>query len=179
MSKLPHSSTVKNLMYEMVCRRIDIAHVVGIVSRYMNNLGKEQWMVVKRILKYLRDTNTHALCFGVLNSSLHGYVNSDMVGDKDSKRSTIGYVFTMHGTIVSFILRLQQVVLFSSIEVEYVDATMDSKEMVWLHRFMEELGKKQENIRLYSDRKISIYLANDSTFHSNTKHILLWYHFIR
>ena len=36
----------------------------------------------------------------------------------------------------------------STTEAEYVVSTEDSKEMIWLQRFMEELGKKQENIRL-------------------------------
>jgi hypothetical protein len=44
---------------------------------------------------------------------------------------------------------------------------------------MEELGKKQENSRLYCDSESAIHLANNSSFHSNTKHIQLRYHFIR
>ena len=43
---------------------------------------------------------------------------------------------------------------------------------------MEELGKKQENYRLYSDSQSAIHLANNSAFHSRTKHIQLKYHFI-
>jgi hypothetical protein len=30
--------------------------------------------------------------------------------------------------------------------------------MIWLHRFMEELGKKQENNRLYYDSESAIHL---------------------
>ncbi len=56
MSKVPHASAAGSLMYAMVCTRPDIAHAVGIVSRYMNNLGKEHWMAVKWILEYLRGT---------------------------------------------------------------------------------------------------------------------------
>ena len=51
--------------------------------------------------------------------------------------------------------------------------------MIWLHRFMEGLGKKQENIRLFYDNESAIHLAKNSTFHSKTKHIQLRYHFIR
>ena len=51
--------------------------------------------------------------------------------------------------------------------------------MIWLQRFMEELGKKQENSRLYCDSQSVIHLAKNSAFHSNTKHIQLRYHFIR
>jgi hypothetical protein len=41
MSRVPYSSTVGNLMYVMICTRLDIAHAVGVVRRYMNNPGKE------------------------------------------------------------------------------------------------------------------------------------------
>ena len=88
-------------------------------------------------------------------------------------------MFTVGGTIVSWILKLQQVVALSTMEVEYVTAIEASKEMIWLQRFMEELGKKQENSRLYSDIQSSIHFAKNSTFHSMTKHIQLKYHFIR
>ena len=66
-----------------------------------------------------------------------------MAGDKDSRRSTTGYLFTMGGTSVSWISKLQQVVALSIMEAEYVAATEASKEMIWSQRFMEELGKKQ------------------------------------
>ena len=64
-------------------------------------------------------------------------------------------------------------------EAEYVVATKVSKEMIWLQRFMEELGKKQKNNRMYSDIQSDIHLANKSNFHLKTKHIELKYHFIR
>ena len=44
---------------------------------------------------------------------------------------------------------------------------------------MKELGKKKENSRLYSDNQSAIHIAKNSSFHSNTKHIQLKYHFIR
>jgi hypothetical protein len=66
-----------------------------------------------------------------------------MAGDKDIRRSTIGYVFTIGGTTISWILKLQKVVSLSTIEEEYVSATEASKEMIWLQRFMEELGREE------------------------------------
>jgi hypothetical protein len=179
MSRVPYSSTVGSLMYAMVCIRPDIAHAVGVVSRYMNNPGKEHWEEVKWILSYLRGISTHALCFGVSDTFLQGYVDSDMAGDKDSRRSTTGYVFTISGTTVSWISKLQKVVALSTIEAEYVVSIEDSKEVIWLQRFMEEFKKKQENGRLYCDSESAIHLAKNSTFHSKTKHIQLRYHFIR
>jgi hypothetical protein len=127
----------------------------------------------------LRGTANHALCFGGLETVLQEYVDSDMEGDKDSKRSTTGYVFTIGGTTISWISKLQKVVALSTKDVEYVAAIEASKEMIWLQRFMEELGKKQENSRLYCDSESAIHLAKNSAFHSNIKHIQLRYHFIR
>ena len=43
---------------------------------------------------------------------------------------------------------------------------------------MKDLGKKQENNRLYCDSESAIHLAKNSFFHSKTKHIQLRYHFI-
>ena len=52
MSRVPYSSTVGSLMYAMVFTRPYIPHAVGVVRRYMNNLGKEHWEAVKWILRY-------------------------------------------------------------------------------------------------------------------------------
>jgi hypothetical protein len=73
---------------------------------------------------------------------------------------------------------LQKVVSLSKTKAEYVFAIEASKDMIWLHRFMEELGKKQENNRLYCDNESAIHLANNSAFHLKTKHIQLGYYFI-
>ena len=87
-------------------------------------------------------------------------------------------MFTIGGTTVSWISKLQKVVALSTTEAEYVAITEASKEMIWLQRFMEEVGKKQKDSRLYSDSQSAIHLAKNSAFHSRTKHIHLKYHFI-
>ena len=58
-------------------------------------------MVVKWILRFLRGTKNQALCFFGSNIALLGYVDADMVGDRDNMRSTTGYLFTVGGTIIS------------------------------------------------------------------------------
>ena len=85
-----------------------------------------------------------------------------MTSDKDDRRSTTGDVSTIGGPTVSWILKLQKLVALSTMEAQYVASIEASKEMIWLQRFMEELGNKQENRRLFS----SIHLANKLAFHS-------------
>ena len=107
MTKVTYALIVGSLMYAMVCTRPDIAQAMGVISRFMNNLGKDHWEEVKWILRYLRGNSHYSLCFGGSNSYLQGYVDSDMASDLDGGRSTIGYVFTIGGTILSCIFKLQ------------------------------------------------------------------------
>uniref|UniRef100_A0A803PR66 Retrovirus-related Pol polyprotein from transposon TNT 1-94 n=1 Tax=Cannabis sativa TaxID=3483 RepID=A0A803PR66_CANSA len=43
MSRVPYASVIGSLMYVMVCTRLDIAYALSMVSRFMENLGKEHW----------------------------------------------------------------------------------------------------------------------------------------
>ena len=179
MAKVPYASAIGSLMYVMVCTRPDIAQAVGAVSRYMNNPGKLHWEAVKWILRYLRGTMSKALCFKGGDMVLTGYVDADLAGNVDIRRSTTGYVYTLGGIAVSWGSQLQKIVALSTTEAEYVAVTEASKEMVWLQSFLEELGKKQEDNVLYCDSQSAIHLAKNPFFHSRTKHIQLRYHFIR
>ena len=54
MDTIPYSSAVGSLVYAMVCTRPNIAHEIGVVSRFMENPSKGHWEAVKWIFKYLR-----------------------------------------------------------------------------------------------------------------------------
>ena len=102
MALVPYASAVGSLMYAMVCTRLDIAHAVGEVSRYMMNLGKENWEAVKWLLRYLRGTSSTSLLFGKGKVTLQGFVDADLGGNVDSSKSTSGYIYTISGTAVSW-----------------------------------------------------------------------------
>ena len=112
MTLVPYASTVGSLTYSMVCTRPDIAHTVGVVSRYMANPRKEHWEVVKWLLRYLRGASSTSLCFGKGNVTLQGFVDADLGGDVESSKSTYGYIYTIGGTAVSWMSRLQKCVFF-------------------------------------------------------------------
>jgi len=165
-------------MYAMVCTRFDIAHTVGVVSRFMTNPGIEHWEAIK-LLRYLKGTSNMALCYKSNGTILQGFVDADLGGDVDSRKSTSGYVFTMGGTAVSWMSRLQKCVALSTTEAEYVAISEAGKEMVWLLTFLREIGKDQGCRALYTDSQSAPCLAKNPVFHSRTKHIQLKYHYIR
>jgi hypothetical protein len=49
---------VGNLMYAMVCTRLDVSIVVGVVVRHLSNPNKQHWTIVKCIMRYLQGTLT-------------------------------------------------------------------------------------------------------------------------
>ena len=179
MSRVPYASAVGSLMFAMICTRPDIAHAVGVVSRYMAEPGREHWEAVKRIFRYLKGTSDVALCYGESGLTVKGYVDSDYAGDLDGSKSTTGYAFTLSGGTVSWVSKLQSVVAMSTTEAEYVAAAQASKEAVWLKMLLEELGHVQEKITLLCDNQSALYLARNPAFHSKTKHIRVQYHFVR
>ena len=93
MSKVPYASAIGSLMYAMVCTRPDIAHAVGVVSRFMSRPGKQHWEAVKWILRYLKGSLDTCLCFTGASLKLQGYVDADLAGDIDSRKSITRFVF--------------------------------------------------------------------------------------
>uniref|UniRef100_F6H832 Protein kinase domain-containing protein n=1 Tax=Vitis vinifera TaxID=29760 RepID=F6H832_VITVI len=51
MRTIPYSSLVGSLMYAQVCTHPDIAFVVGMLGRYLSNLGSQHWKAAKKVLR--------------------------------------------------------------------------------------------------------------------------------
>ena len=129
-----------SLMYVMVCTRLDIAHAAGVVSRFLSNPSKENRVVVKWILRYLKGTSKTCLCFGTNKPMLVGCTNADMVGDVDSIKSTSGYLITFSRGAMSWQSRLQKCLALSTKKDEYIATTEASKELLWMKKSLQELG---------------------------------------
>jgi len=65
---------------------------------------------VKWVIRYLRSTSDYCIIYND-SSDLVCVVDSYFVGDLDEKRSTSGYVFTLAGGLVSWISKLQKIVV--------------------------------------------------------------------
>eukprot|EP00253_Pinus_taeda_P011075 PITA_11075 len=184
MSRVPYASAVDSLIYAMVCTRPNIAHAVGVSSKFMSKLGKDHWTAAKWVFMYLCGTSDYGLCYqgrpGLDRMlDIRGFVDTDWAADLDQRRSTSGYVFNLFGGAVSWMSKKQSVVALSTTEAEYIAATHASKEVVWLQRLCSSMGLVQEAIRINSDSQSAIFLAKNPAYHSKTKHIDVQYHFVR
>ncbi|GKC53799.1 retrovirus-related pol polyprotein from transposon TNT 1-94 [Tanacetum coccineum] len=103
MAKVPYASTASSAMYAMVCTRPDLAHAVGVVSRFMSNLA---WSIGKL---------------------------SNYGGCLDLGKSTTGYVFIVGGTTVSWTSRIQKCVAMSTTKAKYMAIAEAGKELSAIH----------------------------------------------
>ena len=142
MSRVLYTSTMESLMFAMICTRSDIAQAVGTVSRYMVNHGGKYWIVVKRILRYIKETSDVALCYGGSEFTVRGYMDLDFAGDLDNRKSTTSYVFTLVRAAVSWVSKLPTVVALSATEAEYMTVIQACKEAIWIQMLLEALGHK-------------------------------------
>ncbi len=129
-----YQSAIRSLMYAMVYMRPDLAYAVSKLSQYGSNPKEVHWKAVKRVLRYIKGTLDYSLTFGGTSSttSLVGYTDSDLAGNKESRRSTNGYVFFLGNVSISWKSKLQLTVALSSCETEYIAATQATKETVWI-----------------------------------------------
>ncbi|XP_057543911.1 uncharacterized mitochondrial protein AtMg00810-like [Amaranthus tricolor] len=82
--------------------RPDIAYAVGVVSRFMHKPQIHHMTVVMGILRYLKKTNSRGLLFRKNdNLDLLAYTDADWAGDRDGKKSTLGYFTLVGGNLIT------------------------------------------------------------------------------
>ena len=63
-------------------------------------------------------------------------------------------------------------------EANFIAITEACKELLWLKKFLQELGFRQDNYSLFVDSQSVIHLGKNLTFHSRSKHVDVRYHWI-
>ena len=81
---------------------------------------------------------------------------------------------------MSYSSKKQSSVALSIIESEYMTLLHALKELIWLLRFLREIGYDINNQNIiYTDNQDAIALAYNPKHHTRTKHVDIQYHFVR
>ncbi|KAL7153110.1 hypothetical protein ABFS83_04G143500 [Erythranthe nasuta] len=181
MKSVPYANAIGSIMYLMVSTRPDIAYDVSCLSRYMANPGMPHWEAVKWLMRYLRGYVRTWIEFSKCEKGivLCGYVDSNYANNRDNRKSTTSYVFTLGGSCISWKSQLQNIVALSTTEAEYIAATEVVKESLWLKGLLSEIGFLNGKVVVFLDSQSGIQLCKNPVFHDRTKHIEIKYHFIR
>ncbi|GKB40596.1 retrovirus-related pol polyprotein from transposon TNT 1-94 [Tanacetum coccineum] len=162
--------------------RVDNGKLVYIPLGAHFRISLKDCLSMKWILKYLKGTADVGLVYGRdqgKHVDVDSFVDADYAKDPDKDMSIIGYMFMVHGYVVSWKTTLQHVVALFTIETEYMALTKVVKKRIWLKGLLIELRINLRSVVVICDNQGSIHLSRNAMFHERTKHINMRYHFIR
>lgn len=118
---LPHGNRyaelIGSLLYLASISRPDISFAVGHLSGYMANPTKQHMAAAKSILRDLKGTPNMGLIY-LGDKPLMVFVDLDYAGDRDKRRSTTGFVFTLNGGPTSWMSKRQTSLATSTADAE-------------------------------------------------------------
>lgn len=183
MSDKPFRGLLGAIMHTANMCRPDVSLAITTVSRFAHRPGPPHWYALLRIARYLYSTRKLALTFGGLNCSPRLDVNAFVDANWATPRSTSGgalFLGPVGSGAVAYMSKGQNVVTLSTLDSEYVSASLFSREVVWTRYFTSELGQAQQGpCIIRSDNLACIQLSNNPEHVSRAKHIDVKFHYIR
>ena len=174
-----YPSLVGSLLHLANCTRPDISHLVGCLSRHLKRPLTSHYKVALNLLHYLSGTKDLALVYGTAKG-LEGFTDSDFAGDKETRRSTTGVAYLLHGAAITWQSKLQPTVSLSTTEAEYQAAGAGAREALWLRKLLPELGESVWGpIIIRGDNEAAISLTRNQMTTPRSKHIDIVHHFAR
>ena len=175
---------IGSLLYLATNTMPDIAVGTSILSRHVEDPHEADWIEVKRIFRYLKNTKHKKLQLGTTSDkdsdNLIVYVDADWGGDVVDRKSNSGYCMKFFGSTVAWRSRKQSLVTLSSTEAEYVALTEAIQEALWLRRLLMDFNHDISlPFTVYEDNQNCIRLLKDQKSSSRTKHIDIKYNFVR
>ena len=181
--QLPYQSLIGSYMFLAIGTRPDIAYAVNCASRVMVRWSENHWKLAKRIMQYLKGTRSLSITYGgkgETNPPLVAYADADYAADKDTRRSTTGFVCLLNNGPVAWKSQLQKSVSLSTAEAEYMALCSCTQEVVYLRNFLTDIGCKQSKpTNLFEDNQACIHLAKNPIISNRSKHIDIRYHYTR
>ncbi|SCZ99663.1 BZ3500_MvSof-1268-A1-R1_Chr3-1g06202 [Microbotryum saponariae] len=174
---------IGSLLYISLGTRPDIAFAVSYLARFANNPGRRHWIAVKHILRYLRATYRNELVYArgqARITGVVGYSDANWGACIDTSVSTMGYVFYIAGSAVSWSSKRQSRVADSTTDAEYLALSHAGKEGIYLSQLLEELHVQPvAPAHIFTDNEAAAAVAHDPVRVSGTRHIRLREHFVR
>uniref|UniRef100_A0A3Q7EGE5 Reverse transcriptase Ty1/copia-type domain-containing protein n=1 Tax=Solanum lycopersicum TaxID=4081 RepID=A0A3Q7EGE5_SOLLC len=144
---------------------------------YRSTVGALQYLMFTR--PNIASVNLMVYFFHGSSTLLHGYSDSDWVGDIDDRNSTTGFTIFLGSHLISWASRKQRAVSRSSTEAKYRALAAATSEMTWIEHLIREIGCYTTSFPiLWYDNLSATYLTSNPIFHFRTKHMDTNFHFV-
>lgn len=111
---------------------------------------------------------------------LKAYTDNDYAGDTEDKKSTSRYTFLLRSGYVTWSSKKQHIVTLSTIEAEFVTATVCACQVVWMRRILMVCGHEERDCTsINCDNSFTIKLFKNPVMHGRSKHINVGFHFLK
>ncbi|GJZ17476.1 putative ribonuclease H-like domain-containing protein [Tanacetum coccineum] len=148
-----YRSMIGSLMY-LTSSIPDIMFAVCVCARYQVNPKVSHLYAVKRIFRYLK-------------------------GASLDRKSTTGGCQFLGCRLILWQCKKQTVVANSTTKAEYIAASNCCRQVLWIQNQLLDCGYNFMQTKIHIDNESTIYIVKNPVFHSKTKHIEIWHHFIR
>ena len=179
---LDYLARMGSLQHPAVVTRPDIAAASSILGSFSGNPSLEHMSLAERCIIYLRDHKYLAICFdgrfrAPTDTELifKGASDASYADDKETRRSTEGYLFKLFGGAVDWKARKQQTVTTSTTEAELLSLQHAVKELqAWNYLFNEvEFDTEQSEDIMECDNAQTVRLIDldNPIVKTNIRHI--------
>ncbi|KAG5881106.1 hypothetical protein JTB14_024351 [Gonioctena quinquepunctata] len=115
---------------------------------FLNDPSKTHWNAVKRIIRYLNATSELGIHYSKEEQlQLSGFSDSDYASDKDTRKSTTGYIFKLCNGAVTWSSKRQHAVTLSTTE----GMNMDTRKLLTENEFADILTSED----FWADERIT------------------------
>ena len=143
MHSVNYGGAIGSLQYLSCTTRPDIAYTVSQLTSFTSDPGVAHWNVIKHLFRYIKGTMSYAITYSLdpsMTQLFTTYSDANHGGCKDTGHSTGAYIVKIGTGVVSWMSKHQSIVTLFTTEAEYMAACEAGKEIVWMHKMLQELG---------------------------------------
>ena len=130
---IPYASLIGSINYCTISTHPNIAYATNKCAQFTSQPILTHWEATKWIIKYLLHTKEYGITYtqegkGIEGyaHNLAGYTDADYAGDVNDRKSTTGWIFTFNRSPISWALKKQGLMTWSSMEAELITGSIAS-----------------------------------------------------